>query len=303
MNRLLTHAPLLLLVLTWTVLGILQPAFLSGESLLNLLRQSASPIVAATGMTVVLIIGGVDLSLGAAMFLAAALAGKMAAAGQPLFSCAIVMLAAGGTFGALNAAAVTRLRVPAFAVTLAMLFLGRGLALEITKTRAINLPEEFLDLGRPAVAITVAAVTVILVQLLLSGTAAGRHLYAFGQNPDAVKNSGISPTRLTFLAFIVCGVCAGLAALLTLGQLGTVSPKFGETREFTAIAAAALGGSSLFGGRGSVFPGTVAGALLMQSIESGLVMLNANPYAYPMWISAVLLAAVLLDSLRTRRAR
>jgi len=302
MNRLLQHAPLLLLALTWAVLGILQPAFLSGDSLLNLLRQSASSVIAATGMTVVLIIGGVDLSLGAAMFLAAALAGKMAAAGQALPACIVVMLGAGAAFGALNATAITLLRVPAFVVTLAMLFLGRGLALEITKTRALNLPESFLDLGRPAAAITLAVIVVILVQIMLSKTVAGRHLYALGQNADAVKHSSISATRLTFIAFIVCGLCAGLAALLTLGQLGTVSPKFGETREFTAIAAAALGGSSLFGGRGSVFPGTVAGALLMQSIESGLVMLNANPYAYPMWISAVLLAAVLLDSLRTRRS-
>lgn len=298
MKRLLDHASLMLLALAVLVFGIMEPRFLSWNNLTNLLTQSSSAIVAATGMTFVLLTAGVDLSLGALMFLCAAVAGKLALAGQPLPLCAAAMLACGALGGALNAAAIVWLRVLPFIVTLATLYLGRGLALSITETRAMNLPDEFLRLGRPVIAIGVAAVVVLLAEITLRRAVYGRHLYAVGAGGRIAANSGLPVRRLVCAAYVVCGLCAALAALLTLGQLGAVSPKFGENREFTAIAAAVLGGTSLFGGRGGVFPGAVFGALLMQGIESGLVMVNADPYLYPMVIASVIFAAVLLDAQR-----
>lgn len=302
MNRLLNHASLLLLALAVLVFGLMEPRFWSWQSLTNLLTQSSSAIVAATGMTFVLLTAGVDLSLGAVMFLCAAVAGKLALSGQPMVLCAAAMLGCGALCGAVNAAAVVWLRVMPFIVTLASLYLDRGLALNITETRAMNLPEVFLTLGRPAAAISLAAVVVLLSELTLRHTVYGRHLYAVGAGRRIAEYAGLPARRLTFSVYVVCGLCAALAALLTLGQLGAVSPKFGENREFTAIAAAVLGGTSLFGGRGGVFPGAVFGALLMQCIESGLVMVNANPYLYPMIMAAVIFAAVLLD-VRRRKSR
>ncbi len=298
MKRLLDHASLLLLALAVLVFGLLEPRFVSWSNLANLGTQSASAIVAATGMTFVLLTAGVDLSLGAMMFLCAAVAGKLALSGQPLPLCAAAMLGCGALCGACNAAAVVWLRVLPFIVTLATLYLGRGLALSITETRAMNLPDTWLALGRPAVAISIAVVVVLLAEVTLRRTVYGRHLYAVGAGKRIAEYAGLPSRRLTFSVYLVCGVCAALAALLTLGQLGAVSPTFGENREFTAIAAAVLGGTSLFGGRGGVFPGAVFGALLMQCIGSGLVMVNANPYLYPMVMASVILAAVLLDARR-----
>jgi ribose transport system permease protein len=287
-------------MLTWVIFGLLQPTFFSVQNLINLLTQSSSAIVAATGMTLVLMTAGVDLSVGAVMFLAAAVAGKLALAGVPLPVIVLAMIMVGAGAGAFNAALMLQLRLLPFVVTLATLYLGRGFALELTQTRAMNLPEEFLRFGRPAWAIGTAVLVVGVADSMLRRTVVGPRLRAFGANQAAVRLSGLSTGSLMLFAYVVCGLCAAVAALLTLGQLGTVSPKFGEGREFTAIAAAVLGGSSLFGGRGSVFPGTVVGALLMQSVESGLVMVNADPYAYPLIISGVIFLAVMLDALRRR---
>jgi ribose/xylose/arabinose/galactoside ABC-type transport system permease subunit len=300
MKRLSDHASLLLLGLAALTFGMIEPRFWSLQNLTNMLTQSSSAIVAATGMTFVLLTAGVDLSVGAIMFLCAAVAGKLALAGQPLALCAAAMLGCGVLCGAVNAAAIVWLRVLPFIVTLATLYLGRGLALNVTETRAMNLPEAFLAFGRPAVAIGIAATVALLAEITLRRTVYGRHLYAVGAGRRIAEYAGLPAQRLTFSVYVVCGMCAALAALLTMGQLGAVSPKFGENREFTAIAAAVLGGTSLFGGRGGVFPGAVFGALLMQCIESGLVMVNANPYLYPMIMASVIFAAVLLDARRRR---
>jgi ribose transport system permease protein len=254
-------------------------------------------------MTFVLLTAGVDLSLGAMMFLCAAAAGKMALAGQPLPACAAAMLGCGILCGAVNATAVVWLRVLPFIVTLATLYLGRGLALTITETRAMNLPEAWLGLGRPAIAISISAAVVLVAEITLRYTVYGRHLYAVGAARRIAEYAGLPSRRLVFSVYVVSGACAAIAALLTLGQLGAVSPKFGENREFTAIAAAVLGGTSLFGGRGGVFPGAVFGALLMQSIETGLVMVNADPYLYPMVMASVIFAVVLLDARRRKPGR
>jgi ribose transport system permease protein len=114
------------------------------------------------------------------------------------------------------------------------------------------------------------------------------------------KKAGIRTGRILAAVYLISGVCAAIAAMVTLGQLGAVSPKFGEQKEFAAIAAAVLGRTSLFGGRGNVLPGTLLGALLIQTIENGLVVVNANPYLYPMITGAVIFVAVLLESLRNR---
>lgn len=303
MKRVLDHASLLLLLTAAIVFGLMEPRFLAWSNLTNILTQSSSSIVAATGMTFVLLTAGVDLSLGAMMFLCAAVAGKMALAGQPLPACAAAMLGCGILCGAVNAAAVVWLRVLPFIVTLATLYLGRGLALTITETRAMNLPEAWLGLGRPAIAISISAAVVVVAEITLRYTVYGRHLYAVGAARRIAEYAGLPSRRLVFTVYAVSGACAAIAALLTLGQLGAVSPKFGENREFTAIAAAVLGGTSLFGGRGGVFPGAVFGALLMQSIETGLVMVNADPYLYPMVMASVIFAVVLLDARRRKSGK
>jgi len=135
---------------------------------------------------------------------------------------------------------------------------------------------------------------------VLTRTPFGRQIYAVGNDADGARKAGINVTRILFAVYVICGVCAALSGLVSLTQTGAVSPSFGQQKEFTAIAAAVLGGTSLFGGRGSVFPGTVLGAVLIQTVENGLVILNADPYLYPLVTSGIIFAAVLLDSVRAR---
>jgi ribose transport system permease protein len=136
-------------------------------------------------------------------------------------------------------------------------------------------------------------------QLALSNTPMGRQLHALGASAENARKAGLRATRLLASVYVFSGACAGLGGFLALCQLGSVSPKFGEFYEFDAITAAVLGGTSLFGGRGKVFPGTVLGVVLVKSIFSGLVIVRADPYLYPLITSAIIFVAVLLDSLRS----
>jgi ribose transport system permease protein len=299
----LRHASLLLFALTLAAFGIMSPRFLGVANLSNIAVQAAPVGIVAIGMTFVLITAGVDLSVGAIMFLGAAVAGKIALAGHPMWVALIVMLGIGLVFGGVNAFFVTRLRVAAFIVTLALLFVGRGFALWITQTRAMNLPESFLDIGATRVAgipipLVVFALLAVIAHVALTRTPFGRQVHAVGQHPENARKAGVPVGRILVAVYVISGLCAAAGGVLTLGQLGSVSPKFGDGYEFKAIAATVLGGTSLFGGRGAVLPGTVLGAVLIQSMDNGLVILNADPYLYPLITSAVIFIAVMIDSAR-----
>jgi len=301
--RLLDFAPGALFAVVLLVFGLMSDKFLTTDNFTQILVQSSSTAVVAVGMTFVLVTAGVDLSVGAIMFCGAGLAGKMALGGQPLSLCLLVMIGVGLLGGAVNALLVTRFKLAAFIATLATLYIGRGMGRWITQTRAMNLPDSFLALGSAKwsgvpLPLWIAGGVILVAQLVLSNTPFGRQLYALGNNPAAANKAGLPTTRLLAEVYLICGACAGLGGILALSQLGSVSPKFGEHYEFDAITAAVLGGTSLFGGRGKVFPGTVLGAVLLKSIFNGLVIVQADPYLYPLITSAIIFLAVVLDSLR-----
>jgi ribose transport system permease protein len=304
-QRLLDFAPWLLFGGVLAFFGVQSSKFLEPRNLVNIVVQASSTGIVAVGMTFVLLTAGVDLSVGAIMFVAAAVAGKMILSGLPLPLALLAMLAVGVVFSAFNAFFITRVRVAAFIVTLATLFIGRGLGLRITETRAMNLPDSFLELGAarllgvPLPAWLFAGI-LAAAHLVLTRTPFGRQVFAVGYDLEAARKAGLRTGRILAAVYLISGVCAAIAAMVTLGQLGAVSPKFGEQKEFAAIAAAVLGGTSLFGGRGNVLPGTLLGALLIQTILNGLVILNANPHLYPMVTAAIVLSAVLVESLRNQ---
>lgn len=299
----LNNASLVLFVAVLGGIGVFSPKFLTGPNLANLLMQSSSTAIVAIGMTFVLLTAGVDLSVGAIMFVAAAVAGKMVLGGMPLWLALLSILAAGLVFGAINAFFITRLKLIAFIVTLATLYLGRGFALWITETRAMNLPDSFLLLGSTRclglpLPVLLLVIIAAIAHLTLKFTPFGRQLYAVGMDADGARKAGIRVGRILAAVYVISGFCAAVGGILSLAQLGSVSPTFGTNKEFAAIAAAVLGGTSLFGGRGQVFPGTVLGAVLIQSVENGLVILNADPYLYPLVTSGIIFVAVLTDSIR-----
>jgi len=300
----LDQASVLLFGVVLLVFALLSPRFLTVDNLTNVLVQSSSVGVVAVGMTFVLLTAGVDLSVGAIMFVAAAVAGKCVLGGLSTPLVLVAMLLVGVVFGSVNALLVTRLRVIAFVATLGMLYVGRGFSLWLTETRAMNVQAEFLPinttrlLGVP-MPVWVFGAVLVVAHLVLSRTPYGRQLYAVGQDAVAARKAGVRVNWILASVYIISGWCAAVGAVLSLGQLGTVSPTFGLNREFTAIAAAVLGGTSLFGGRGRVLPGTLLGAVLMQSVENGLVIVNANEYLYPLIMSGVIFVAVAVDSGRS----
>ena len=299
--------PILLLGVVFLVFGALSPSFLEIKNISNILVQSSATMILATGMAFVLLSGNIDLSVGSIMYLGAALAGKLiytssGSAGM-IFLGLLIFILCGVVFGCVNGILVTRLRILAFIVTLGTLYVGRGLGHLVTQTRAMNLPESFLEIGASSVLflpvpIIVAAAVVIVAQGLLDRTVFGRQIYALGHNPKSAHVAGIPIQKRLFLVFVISGVFAALAGIVALSQVGAVDPTFGFEREFTAITAAVLGGVSLFGGKGRIFPGVVMGAILLQTIQSGLVVLNVDPYYYPILNGAILFLAVLVDALK-----
>jgi len=299
------YPALLILVGVGAVFAALSPRFLDPANLVNIVVQCASVGIVATGMTFVLLTAGIDLSVGAIMFVSAAVAGKMAVAGSSLPVVFAVILAIGALCGAVNAFFVTKAGVKAFVVTLSTLYIGRGLGLWITETRALNLPETMLQVGSARLlGVPVPAVVLALVlvasHVVLARTPFGRHVYAVGHDPAAARRAGLPVGRILFIVYVISGTLATLGGAVAIAQLGAVSPSFGREREFAAVAAAVLGGVSLFGGRGSVLPGVLLGAFLVQTVENGLVIVNADPYLYPLVMACVIFLAVLLDSARRR---
>lgn len=302
---LLDWSSLLIFAVVLAVFGAMSSKFLEPQNFANILIQSGSLGIAAVGMTVVLLTAGVDLSVGSVMFLAVAVAGKLLYNDWSMPVAFTAAMLTGAVCGSINAVFITWFRVVAFIATLALLFIGRGFGLWLTDTRAMNMPDAVTEFGASHVLGIPLPVVVLLfvcvgVHLMLTRTPLGRQIYAIGSDAAAAKKAGIRVPPILFFVYVLSGACAALAGLTALTQTGAVSPTFGEQREFAAIAAAVLGGTSLFGGRGSVLPGTLLGTVLIQTINNGLVIINADPYLYPLVTSAVIFLAVLLDSTRAR---
>jgi ribose transport system permease protein len=218
----------------------------------------------------------------------------------PSITCGIV---AGTLWGCFNAFLISKVKIIPFMVTLGTLTAGRGLGLLITQSRHIAVPHEMRFgatqvFGIIPIPILVFAVMVLFAVIILQYTPFGRQIYAMGNDPEAAKKAGLNTTRLTALVYILSGFCAAVACIIAVSQQGSVSSSFGEGTEFQAIAAAVLGGTSLFGGIGNVFPGTVVGVLLIQMIQNGLIFLQVDLYLQEMVKALVILFAVFIDAQR-----
>ena len=192
------------------------------------------------------------------MFLSAVVAGKMVLAGSSLVSAFVVILFIGLAFGAVNAVLITRLHVIPFIVTLATLYIGRGLGLFISETRAMNLPDRLQQIGTSWIGGIPVPVWILLIVLAISWwalawTAFGRRIYAIGNDIEAARKAGIHTGGLLFSVYVISGFLAALGGLVSVAQLGSVAPKFGEQREFAAIAAAVLEGGPVSLAGGAVF--------------------------------------------------
>ena len=299
----LQWAPAALFAALIATFATLSSRFLSIDNLGAILVQSSWLVVVASGVNFVLLSAGVDLSVGSVMYLAAVAVG-MGLQHAPIGFCALAAVVVGGLFGAVNASLVVRLGLPSFIVTLALLFVGRGLGLFFSSTKIVYASSPLADFGRSAlwgipVPLWIAGAAVTMGGLLLNRTAFGPYLRSIGADADGARRAGVPTGPVTWSAYVLSGAYAGLGGFISLSQTSAASGAFGQNAEFLAIAAAVLGGTSLFGGRGHLWA-PVVGAALIMTVQNGLVMINANPYAYPVITGAVIFLAALLDSIRSR---
>jgi ribose transport system permease protein len=299
----LQNAPLILFAIVLLVFGLMSDRFIAVANFRNIIIQAAPIAILAIGMTFVLLIAQIDLSIGAIMYVTACvLAIYLPSIPWPLALVAAALMAA--ALGAINGAIVTVFGVASFISTLAALFVLRGFAMWMSETRTLPFVDAITDLNRTSFlgipsAIAAFAVVFAVAWVVLHHTPFGRQIYAVGEDPDAARKAGLPVQRIILACFVISGLCAGIGGFVTITQIGAVGPKYGDQIEFAAVAAAVLGGVSLFGGRGSV-AGTVFGAILIKTTQNGLNIINADPYIYPLVTAAIIFVAVAVDGLRTR---
>ena len=261
--------------------------------------------ILAVGMTLVLIVGGIDLSVGSVMALCGAVLGKsLVTWGVPLPGAIAVCLLGGFLCGAVNGLVVITWKLPAFIVTLGMLEVARGATFLVTDYRTIDTGTaleqitETLFAGVP-LPFLIALGVVVLGQFVLSKSIFGRYLVAIGTNEEAVRLSGIDTRAVKFGVYALCGFLAGLAAVVQTARISSANPNVGVGWELQAIAAVVIGGTSLMGGRGSVV-GSFFGVLIIAVLSTGLDQVGAEEYVKRMITGSAIVAAVVLDYYRNR---
>lgn len=300
------HATYVIFAAVLIYYGLQAPAFLMPESLANIVKQSSFIGIAAIGMTFVLLTGGIDLSVGSVMFLAPLIAGYvMRELGVPVPVGFAVAIGAGLVMGMINAFFIVWLKVIPFIVTLASLFLFRGFGTWLTSSTAFDFNDDFRAFGLSSVAgiptpIIIFAIVGVIAHLVLAHSTFGRQVYALGNDREAARKAGVNTSLVEAKVYVICSVCAAISGFVLIAQIGRLDAGFGEGREFDVIAAAVLGGASLFGGVGSIF-GAVIGATLIQTVKLGLVFTGVNLYLQPMVQGLIIMLAVLADGIREKR--
>jgi ribose transport system permease protein len=298
-RRLLSrHAIFVALAVECLVVGLLTDTFFTPANLSNVLRQNAFIAILAAGMTFVILTGGIDLSVGSVVGLSGVVTAGLLAGGAGLALAIAAGLFVGLVVGLVNGLAVTTLRIPAFVVTLAMMLVVRGAAFKYTDARTITgLPERFGVLSSGVATAAIMGVVFLAAWVVLVRTPMGRHVYAVGGNLAAAWLSGVRVARVQLAVYATCGLSAGLAGVLVASRLNAGYPRAGEYYELDAIAAVVVGGTSLFGGRGSIW-GTLAGAFFIGILNNALNLFQVSTYDQMIVKGAVLLAATSLDRWR-----
>ena len=300
------YSVVLILLGLCIILAIVSPRFFSPKNLSNIVLQSSITAIVALGLSLPILTGGIDLSVGSTAALAGAIsAGLVAQAGWAAGPAILVALAVGAAVGAVIGLLVVAGRLPPFVASLSLMAVGRGLVLVYTEGRPISgLPDGYLTLGTGALGpiplpVIFLILLVLLFHLLLTRTRYGHHVYAVGGNKEIARLAGISVGQVTLSVYVLSGLTAAFAGVLLTARLWSAQPTAGTGLELEAIAAVVLGGTSLMGGYGSA-GGTLAGALIVGVIGNGLNLLKVPSYIQQVIKGLILITAVMID-IRSRR--
>jgi ribose transport system permease protein len=302
--------PLVGLIVLVVVMAVLSPTFLTFRNVFNVGTQIAVIAIIALGSTFVIVSGGIDLSVGSVLALAGIVFGWASAkAGLPLPVALLLGIGVGALAGFVNGNLVTFANIPPFIATLAMLSAARGLALVISGGIPISrIPSSLQTLGNGDLFGVIPLPVVLMVAMwvlaawVLRYTYAGRCMYAIGGNEEAARLSGINVVGQKLLIYTLSGLFAAIAGILLTARLASAQPQAGVGFELDAIAAVVIGGASLSGGVGSA-TGTIVGAFILGVLRNGLNLLNVSAFWQQVVIGAVIVLAVMTDTLRRRRAR
>ena len=298
------------LVMICLFFSVTTPQFASSLNLTNIFVQISINTVISVGMTFVILLGGIDLSVGSVLALSTIVAGKILTyEAFPVWLAIVLAIIAGIITGALcglfNGFVSVHWRIHSFVVTLGMLNIARGAALQISNSRTIfSFPDVFnrfgtkLLFGIPVIFI-LAFMLVMIGSFILSKSVFGRLIYAIGNNEEAVRLSGHNAALYKISAYVLCGATVGIAAIMYMLRLNIASPILGVGFELNAIAAVVIGGTSLVGGKGSLI-GTFLGACIMGVLNNGLLLIGMGDFARQMVTGLIIVAAVVLDTYRAK---
>ncbi len=287
------------------------PHFASLNNVSNIFTQISINTVISVGMTFVILIGGIDLSVGSVLSLCTILAGLLITHAElgvapAIFLAILASLLGGMLCGLFNGLVSEHWRIPSFVVTLGMLNIARGSALSISNSRTIfNFPKAFNAVGTQTFwgmlpLIFILALAIVLVgDFILRRTVFGRMIYAIGNNEESVRLSGHNVKFYKVMAFVICGAAVGIAAILYMLRLNIASPILGVGFELNAIAAVVIGGTSMSGGKGSLI-GTLIGAAIMGVLNNGLLLIGMSDFARQIVTGFIIVLAVVLDTYRVR---
>ncbi|MFO1225354.1 ABC transporter permease [Roseateles sp.] len=312
-------AGLLVLVIAFSLTS---EAFFSVGNAMTVSLQVTSIVYLGIGATLVILTGGIDLSVGSVLALSGVAAALSVKAGVPVAPAMLIGIVVGALCGAVNGLCVTLLKLPPFIATLGMMLVARGIALQVTDARAVSgLGEAFGMLGNGALfrierideqgfpdvvfpgipyPVILMLLLAVVAGVLLRRTTLGRHLHAVGSNQEAARLSGVNVNRVVMFAYIASGALAGLTGCVLMSRLVTAQPNEGVMYELDAIAAAVIGGTSLSGGVGTV-SGTLIGSFVIGILRNGLNMNGVSAFTQQIIIGLVILLTVWIDQLRNRR--
>lgn len=308
--------PLIALTLMVVALTMLSDNFATKDNLFNVARQISVNVCISVGMTMVILTGGIDLSVGSILAFTGAIAaglfkngieiqGMNLFVGTTLFGVIWIALAAGALLGWFNGFMITKFKVPPFVATLAMLTIARGLTMLYTKGFPITqLGDQFNYIGTGwflgiPMPVWISIFVVSLAAFFINKTRTGRYIYAIGGNERAALLSGVNVNKVKVAVYMIAGMLCGIAGLLVTSRLDSAQPNAGGGYELDSIAAVVIGGTSLSGGKGSII-GTVIGAGIIGVLNNGLVLLNVSPFWQQVIKGLVILLAVVIDKFNTK---
>lgn len=298
------------LILLIIVFLVISPVFGTPDNLRNILTQITINTIISVGMTFVILIGGIDLSVGSVLALCGVVAGTVLVSKMPVWEaialCILTSLGIGMLCGFLNGWITERWKIPSFITTLGMMNIARGAALQFSKAKTIyNFPPSFDDFGSVQVVsiipiiFIIALAIVFLGRFILRRTVFGRLVYCIGNNEEAVRLSGHNTSTYRIIAFVISGLTVGIASIIYMARLTVADAIVGTGFELNAIAAVIIGGTSFSGGKGSLV-GTFLGACLMGVLNNGLLLMGVSDFIRQMITGVVIVVAVIVDSYRAK---